>query len=286
MGTSASLPGMGGGSPLVPSWIEDPEGDLADQASDASPEISDEGKGKDAEVELPPLQTVAPRGPMGSTRRALTDYVSSGDRSALRRSVGNYVRTGRGGAATAAKRSAGSASRGARLAGIVSGDTRFSQERDSIREAVQNLSDSDALLAAIAAVASPSDGTIESQIGQDATAEALQHLLTVDPDADLFALNPLQREILLERYLAIDAYELFMTENSLHLQTKCSPIVYAQRAAEIYSFFCETFEQANEARGRRGESTLANQNDRQIQQTCRGVVADAYFIFEEFLDEG
>ena len=274
MGTSASLGGIGGGSPLIPDWVEDPDGD------GQSPTQDGQSNGDDQPAQEVPL---APQGPFASARRALGEFASSGDRKAMRRGVANYIRKGRGGAQMAARRSAGSAARGAALSGIVGGNPAFDDVRQAIRNAVSDLNNADELLAAIAEAASPSDGTNDSQTGQDAAAEALQHLVTIDNEVDLLNLDSAQKETLLERFLAIDAFRLFMTDISKHLQGKASPKEFTRRAREIKDYFCETFRQAN--RSRIDGLTLGNSPDTEVRRLSRSVIAEAYLIFESVIDE-
>ncbi|WP_430450733.1 hypothetical protein [Rhodopirellula europaea] len=203
----------------------------------------------------------------------------------MRRGVANYVRTGRGGVQTATRRSAGSASRGASLAGIIGGNPAFEDVRQRIRNAVDDLSNADELLAAIAEAASPSDGTNDSQTGQDAAAEALQYLLERDDTVDLFDLAPNQKEIVLERFLAIDAFELFMTDVSKHMQSKGTLADYQNRIRVIKDYFCETFRQANQKRGRDDRATLGRVSDDEVLRLSRSIIAEAYMIFEGVIDE-
>jgi len=264
MGTSASVSGAGPGVPLVPDWIED---------------VPAEGASVVAPIPLTPKARLA------AARREMGKFAIDGERSHMRRGVADYIRRGRGGAAMATRRSAGSASRGASLAGIVGGNSTFDVVRDRIRVAIASSGDPDSLLAAIAAAASPNDGTLDSETGQRAAAEALQHVLELNPDANLLNLGQSDRETLLERFLAIDCYELFMSEVGKHIQSKVDLATAAERINGIKDYFCETFRQANRARGENGSRSLGSASDREIAAVCRAVIAEAYFTFEVYLDE-
>lgn len=277
MGTSASVSGAGPGVPLVPDWVEDVG---ADDSSETGSPLETEAVPVDPkQIPLTPMRRLA------STRREIGKFASDGDRSHLRRGVANYVRGGRGGAAMAARRSGGSARRGASLGGITGGGGAFDQVRERIRETIASSGDPELLLAAIAAAASPNDGTLDSEIGQRAASEALQHVLELNPDADLLNLSPAERETLLERFLAIDCYELFMTEVGKHIQSKVELSKAIERISEIKDFFCETFRQANQTRRAIGSPSLGKTSDQQLSAVCRDVIADAYFTFEAYLDE-
>ena len=272
MGTSASVSGAGPGVPLIPDWVED-----------VGDETTNEDETQQAVTTPSPL---VPERRLIGARRALGEFVSSGNRAKMQRGVGNYVRSGRGGAGLATRRSAGSARRAATLGGIAGGSPEFKQLRDRIRGALASDADAHELLAAIAAAASPLNGTLDSETGQQSASEALQHVLERFPDADLFALDGNQREILLERFLAIDCFGLFYTETGEHIQGKSDYSTAASRINEIKNYFCETFRQANERRRDAGSPSLGDLTDRQIAAECRNVISEAYIIFEAYLDEG
>ena len=272
MGTSGSVSGASKGSPLVPDWVED----VDDGDESSAPE-------EDKKKEPVPVAT---HGRLGSARRALGEFASDGNRSSLRRGVAHYVRSGRGGSAMAARRSAGSARRAGILAGIVSGSSEFAHLRDQIRATLATSGDPQEILAAIAAAASPNDGSLDSDTGQRAASEALQHVLDLYREADPLDLNPQERELLLERFLAIDCFELFMTEVGKHITKKVELSVAASRFREIKDYFCGTFREVNQNRKQQGRPSLGDLADQKISEVCHEVLAEAYFTFEAYLDEG
>lgn len=272
MGTSGSLTGAGLGSPLIPSWVEDAGAD------------GDEAPAGEKQQVVPPVP-MAPKGRLAAARKALGEFASSGDRAAMQRGVGNYVRHGRGGAAMASRRSAGSALRAATLSGIAGGSSALEAVRTQIRDALSANADASELIAAIAAAASPIDGTHDSESGQQSASEALQYVLKQFPDADLLSLDGPQREVVLERFLALDCFSLFYTETGKHMQGKCDLSTAAHRIDEIKGYFCETFRQAKEQRRDAGTPSLGELSDKQIAATCRNIISQAYIIFEAYLDE-
>jgi hypothetical protein len=142
------------------------------------------------------------------------------------------------------------------------------------------------LLAAIAAAASPNDGTLDSETGQRAASQALQHVLKLYPNADPLALDVPQRAVLLERFLALDCYELFYTEVGKHIQSKGELFVLASRLHEIKEYFCESFRQVTGSRQVSGAASFGDLSDQRIIAICRGIIAEAYVTFEAYLDEG
>lgn len=86
MGTSQSKPSAKPGSPLVPSWAEQ------DPPTDGGP------------APTPPNQPVLePRRNVG-VRRALRDFMKSGDRRSAQKALGRFSRTSMGGGSAAAQR--------------------------------------------------------------------------------------------------------------------------------------------------------------------------------------
>lgn len=114
----------------------------------------------------------------------------------------------------------------------------------------------------------------------------MQYVLKQFPEADLLALDGPQRELLLERFLALDCFALFYIDTGKHMQGKCDLSTAAHRIDEIKDYFCEKFRQANEDRRESGAPSLGNLPDKQIEATCRTIINQAYTIFEAYLDEG
>lgn len=272
MGTSTSISGAGAGSPLIPSWVEETEEEHPNTSDPVKPANSVSGP-------------INQKGRLSSTRRELGAFASSGDISKLRRSVGKYIRDGRHGVASATKRSIGTARRAGTLSGIAGGSPSFAEIRERIRQSISKDADAFELIAAIASAASPLDGTLDSERSQQAASEAMQFLLDCFPDADLLNLTVNQRETLLERFLALDCFALFYAENGKHLLMKCDLQTGATRIREIKDYFCETFRQANLQRKEKGKPSLGSLSDKQISSHCQEIIAEAYSIFEAYLDE-
>jgi hypothetical protein len=132
MGTSQSNPGPGGGTPLVPPWADDqPQTPL-------------------------PLPEPARYSPF---RRALGDFIRSGDNNDLRAALGHYARRGTGGSSIAARRMGGVMRSGAALYGTLAG----ARETGAVSESTVDLSTlaglpCNAAIDAIAQALSPDDG--------------------------------------------------------------------------------------------------------------------------------
>ena len=101
MGTSQSKPSTPGGSPLVPSWADQ------DPPAPNQPQPA------------PVVQAVLPAAPMSGVRRALREYMGTGDRAAGRRALGRYARV-MGGPLASARHARAARTGGAALSALAS----------------------------------------------------------------------------------------------------------------------------------------------------------------------
>jgi hypothetical protein len=123
MGTSGSYGGAGNGSPLVPSWLDDPAPASAPVMPTPAPATGPSTV--PAAPAAPPLSQPQPRPPpqqpmparFTAPRTNFSRFARSGgtDRAALGRAVSGYVSTAAGGARQAARRMGSSRQAGARL---------------------------------------------------------------------------------------------------------------------------------------------------------------------------
>ena len=117
MGTSQSSSGSPSGVPMVPPWVPDlplpsPTPGSADAGEGGPPDGTPEQG-----APLIPAQGTEPRQPIPiaparrflGANRNIGDYSRTGDGTTMRRSLGQYVKKGYGGSATATRRMAGTA---------------------------------------------------------------------------------------------------------------------------------------------------------------------------------
>ena len=126
MGTSGISKGPGSGTPLVPTWLNEPT-TAAGSPADGSPSASDPATGdgnsqndqSDQSGAGSPLNAQSPPAPgrFQSARRNFTASVKSGgaDGPALRRAIRDYVRSGAGGSRNATRRMGASRNAGTRM---------------------------------------------------------------------------------------------------------------------------------------------------------------------------
>ncbi|WP_156313796.1 MULTISPECIES: Qat anti-phage system associated protein QatB [unclassified Citromicrobium] len=169
MGTSSSYRGPKSG--LIPSWLDEPATDGAD---DQSPdEVNGDADGSEADAE-PQQMTMQPTPTLQAVRSNYTRFANSQDERALGRAMRGYVAS-TGGSGGAARRM-GSSSRSA--AGVASFANAFATGGPAEALAKFNLSDHAGrpaieVLGALAEILCPDGGTIDEAIARDAMLEAL-----------------------------------------------------------------------------------------------------------------
>jgi hypothetical protein len=220
MGTSQSSAGPGAGVALVPPWAEDPPG-----SPDDDPEVGD-----GAPDQLP----TAEPGRFRDARRSLGDFARTGSADSLRRSLHHYVSSGYGGSAVMGRRLGGTASTAGRL------DASLRAGTDARDAALASGGDVNAILDAIVEAARPVDGTQDSESTRAAIRDSLSELLERFPDADLTALSDVQREFVLERYVALDVLGRFCLDMQRTIIDKAPTAAVAlQRLGQIRAFINE-----------------------------------------------
>jgi hypothetical protein len=181
MGTSNRYGGPESSSALIPTWLDEPEPEspLATSVSDddlSSPQTNDSPVSpRQPTVERRPLASPAPANRFNSARRSFNSAAGTGDRTALRRAVSKYVKTGAGGARSATHKMGGARRATGRVASFLQ-DVRTS----GVETALTNLGfahlvgqPAEAALAALTDAFCPPGGPIDQAIVRDAWDEAV-----------------------------------------------------------------------------------------------------------------
>ena len=107
MGTSASSMGPGAGVSLDPEWLDDIE--LPNQDNDQpdcqnDDDSENDNQSDEKEPDYNEKLVIAPKFRFASARRGMGEYVRSGSKDSLRKSLGHYSKTGMGGSKNLSKR--------------------------------------------------------------------------------------------------------------------------------------------------------------------------------------
>jgi hypothetical protein len=236
MGTSSAYGGAGGGTPLIPSWLQGGAEDGS--GGDTGASDGTQPPSKDASPpSVPPAPAPRPIVPAGasdrftSARSNFTRFASSGgsDRRSLGRAVSQYISTSTGGSRQAAQRMGSSRGAGADL-------VRFLNDANAngVREALRTLNleslagrPIEEVFAGLADYICPEGGSIDEGIARDAFIETIADLAGAGI-TDIDALTPGQIQTVFELY-ATHAIEARICND---IGTKVVTLPADQRAAE------------------------------------------------------
>ena len=275
MGTSQSSKGPGSGVPMVPSWVDNPppeapEGDDAEQngAPVAAP---------------PPPPPIAPDRRWGNARRNLGDYGATGDQNSMRRGFGHYVRTGYGGARTAARRMSGTASTAGSLNGALTAlaagqPVEPGSPADPVLLAGRS---AEAVMDAVVDAVRPVDGTQDSEASRAAIRDALSEMLTRFPNADLLDLTPEARAFAIERFTAHDVFRRFDLDVGQNIRERApNAATGLARLKQAREYVKETVGAAFRRLRNAGRTLTAGR----ISQVVREALRETFDVFEGYAE--
>lgn len=196
---------------MVPPWVPDPP------PLPPSPPLSPNSAPPDEALDQgvsPPRSTeprqpipIAPSGRFSGANRNLGEYARGGDSDNMRRGLGQYVKKGYGGSATATRRMGGTIHAAQSLYSALSGqDAAYSgpgAPLDPLLYAGRSAND---VMDAVVEAVRPVDGTQDAEASRTSIKDALADVLKQYPDADLLNLQPEQRELAIERFVAGDVF--------------------------------------------------------------------------------
>lgn len=189
MGTSGSSSGSGSGTPLVPTWLDGDSGAIpaaggdmdnaADGSGDDPPEENDAGQAAVPQA-APPIRPPPVPERFRSARRNFNAFARSGgnDQRALRRAVGNYVRSGTRGSTNATQRMGSSRAAARSVLGVLRDFQRDGVEATLRRLNLANLvgRPADEVFLGLTEVICRDGGSIDEGLARDAWLETLAEL--------------------------------------------------------------------------------------------------------------
>lgn len=211
MGTSQSSSGSPPGVPMVPPWVPDiplPPAPADSAPPDAAPEAGDATPPTPTPAESRQPIPIAPARRFLGANRNLGDYARSGDGASMRRGLGQYVKKGYGGSATATRRMGGTAQTAQALYSALSGGQGgpAAATGSPLDPALTAGKSADEVMDAVVEAVRPVDGTQDAEASRTSIKDALSDVLNQFPDADLLNLQPEQRELAVERFVAGDVF--------------------------------------------------------------------------------
>jgi hypothetical protein len=300
MGTSASSRGPGGGVPMVPPWVPDPEQSGTGPASPDPPwdggnitastdgQDSQQAPGQD-QTGLQPVAsstarpvTLAPAGRFAGARRSLGRFASNGDSRDMRRGLRHYFRHGYGGGEKAVRRFGGTVSTASALYGALSSVAggqapSAGSPLDPVLLAGRSARE---IMDAVVEAVRPSNGTQDAEARRVAIKRALSELLTLFPHADLLDLSEEERTIAIERFVAYDVFQRFELDVGKTIQSKAaSALVAVTRLKEIRDYIKETVAAAFRKLGAAGDRLTRGR----VIEFVQSALKEASNVFEEYV---
>lgn len=255
MGTSSAFGGAGGGTPLVPSWL-DGVGSAPAAPKPAAPASTTAPAGAvPAAPASRPAPTAAPGGArrFSDARRNFSTFTSSGgsDRRSLGRAVSQYVSRSSGGATNAARRMGSSRTSAARLASFI-GDVR----RDGLAETLRSLDlgalagqSVESVFAGLTDYICPEGGSIDEGIAREAFIETVADLAAAGIH-DMDALTGAQMQTVFELYAAHTIEARICNDIGTRMVTLPSdPVAAARVQAQLHDFVVRGVSDALDAIG-------------------------------------
>ncbi|WP_342745156.1 Qat anti-phage system associated protein QatB [Thioalkalivibrio denitrificans] len=291
MGTSGSSRGPGSGTPLVPTWLDEPTTNPVSGNDDVSQDQVDgddtdgSNAGPDSKPEpRPPIQLPPEPSRFQSARTNFTRFARSGgsDTGALRRGIRDYVRSGTRGARSATQRMGSARTTASGALGVFRGLLRDGVETTLRRLDLNNLVGRSAedLLVGLTDTICHDGGSIDEAIGRDAWLETVAELDQFGID-DLDSLTTAQVSAIFMAYVshAIEA-RLFQDIgiNGFHVSASVSETESFERQLRDYirrsvrdSFSSDL-------------SSLPNLRDKEINDIVDGTYTDAWSLLEAWGD--
>lgn len=290
MGTSAPTPGTGSGTPLVPSWLEEPAAATplpgGEEQTTPSDGTSGDGSqdGQDSGTS-PPLPPPADGKRFRNARTNFSRFAGSGgsDHGALRRAVRDYVRTSVGGRENAVRRMAPSRDAASSALGLFRG-----LQRDGVHETLRRLDLQDfsgrsiqSIFTGLTEVICKNGALIDEAIARDAWLETIAELdqfgindldaLTEDQVRELF-LNFVARSIEVRLYqeIGVKSFKL------------CDDLNIIESFDEQFRDYIERSVQDSFS----GDlSKLSNMSDDDITRIVDSTYSEAWMLLQELGDQ-
>lgn len=221
-----------------------------------------------------------PESRFAGTRRSLGEFAKAGNLSDLRRSLGNYVRSGYGGSRTTTSRFGGTVSTASALGGIL--ESMGQQPAGSpLDPALLAGRAANEVMDAVVEAVRPVDGTQDAEAERTAIKDSLSELLVKYPDADLSSLTPEQREFAIERFTAMDVAHRFELDVGKTIIEKAPTATVAlSRLKQVRDYIKQTVAAAFRKLSAAGKSVNSNR----IAAVVRDALRDTFQVFEGYAE--
>lgn len=269
MGTSQSSNGSPSDTPMVPPWAPDIP---SSQKPDVGTTPPAGGNGN---------SPIAPPSRFGGARRSMGGYARTGDSSSMRKGIGQYVRKGYGGSATATRRLASTTTTAQSLFSALStGDNNsYSGEGRALDPAALSGKTAYEVMDIIVEAVTPVDGTQDTEASRESIKDALADLLNTHPDANLNDLSVEQKELAIERFVSGDVFRRIDLDLGKCIRDKAPNTSSALgRLKDIKDYVRETVSSAFRSSKETGQ-VMTNNSVLDIVQSS---IRETFEVFEDY----
>lgn len=286
MGTSQSSSGSPSGVPMVPPWVPDiplPPAPAEGTPPDVAPEPGDAMSPAPTPAESRQPIPIAPARRFLGANRNLGDYARSGDGASMRRGLGQYVKKGYGGSATATRRMGGTAQTAQALYSALSGGqgAPAAAAGSPLDPALTAGRSADEVMDAVVEAVRPVDGTQDAEASRTSIKDALSEVLNQFPDADLLNLQPEQRELAVERFVAGDVFRRIDLDIGRTIREKAQNAAMGLgRLKEVREYVRETVSASFRQLRESGQRLAAGR----ITQIVQSAIRETFQVFEGYVE--
>ena len=283
-GNFSSSSGSGSGTPLVPSWLNEPSsaplpGSDSWSGADGDSSQDSQQDGQDGGAK-PRLDELIAGERFRSARNNFSRFAGSGgsNRGALRRAVRDYVRSGTGGSKNAVRRMASSRAAAGNALGVFRGIQRDGMQETLRRLNLQKLSGGSVqdIFTGLTEVVCLDGGSIDEAIARDAWLETIAQLDQLGIDN----LEVLSEEQIRELFLAFVAHSI---EARLYQEIGVNGFKLSEDLDNIESFdeeFRDYIERSVRDSFSGDISTLSNMSDNDIRQVVDKTYLEAWELLQ------
>lgn len=260
MGTSASHSGPKSGVSLDPPWLNDID----------SPDMP--------LIPQPTISQIAPLARYRGARQNLTDYVKSGNKDSLTRSLSHYSKTGMGGARKVADRMQTSTRAAANLYSAL--HSLRTGDLSSIASDIARLKTIGASIYSIIDVfvkhACPDGGSLDETSVRDSTFSALSELFERNPDADIQNLSNDDIWLITSSFLGYEAFSRIQLDIGQTFEKLESLSVLTSRLQEMREYLeSEITAQIDSLRNENPNNLTSN-----LHELLDSVIEETFRVFE------
>lgn len=275
MGTSTSSNGPSGGVSFDPPWLAPEEG------SDGNAPIPETESPDLPFTDIPPSpppDNIAPRARYAPARKALNQYISSGDRDSLKGALGSYSRKGMGGASRLANRMTLSAQNGANAVAFFNNIANDKSNENSlwIKDLLDANSSQIDIFDKIAAKISPEVGGVDENSCRDSITQALIDLEESNSNFDITNLSSDDIQSFLCFFLSNEIFNRVIIDIGQSFERHFSVLEACERKEEMREYIF--FEVEKQVADHWESDSYITQTA--ITQVLRQIIRDTFLIFE------